>query len=394
MDTIRKKLTIQTLFYHFPFFVIDLNFEEIYIEESFKSRLIQYFSGSKIHHALLLQSESLETALPIVKACLALLFCSKKTEGVACKECPSCKKIQKNVHPDIHFSFPTVSLKSGKAPTSDDFIQHWREFNSKHLYFTPEQWTKEIAEGNKQSNITHEECKNIARKLSLKSFEGDYKVSIIYQAELLGEASNRLLKLIEEPPENTLFFLLVQDLQKILPTLLSRCQLLKIPNPSEVTLSNFLMTHWNIPKTKAQELAWQSKGRVSEAIALYQKNEDLVQSLAIEWLRKCYSFDVPHINQIIDQLQAQGRQQVGPFLSQLIELFYLTFRYQHQRLSEEHRAFPFVANFSKVLSPKKIDVIQMKINQTAYYIKRNAHMKIALFALFLEIHKQLTLKSS
>lgn len=381
------------MFYHFPFFATQLSFDEIYIDEVFKEKLIRNFSNPKMHHAYILHSNHLDTAIPIAKACSCLLFCQKRISNNSCNECHACKKIKQNIHPDIHFTFPTVSLKSGKAPISDDFIAKWRSFLSSHTYFTPNQWMDEIAEANKQGNITHAECKKISSKLGLKAFEGTYKISIIYQAELMGDGSNRLLKLIEEPPEKTIFFLLVKDINALLPTIISRCQLLKIPLPKNEQLAHILTNYCDVPTESAEKLAWQSKGIISTALKMFSEGQDEIVDIAIKWLRRCYSFDLQSIGKMVDDLNTLGRQKVSQFLTQLIDIFHLSFQHMHQNLHIEHPNFAFIQNFSKILDREKIDKIQKSINQTAYQVKRNAHLKIALFGLFLEINNQLKLKT-
>ena len=142
---------------------------------------------------------------------------------------PCLYKANQLVHPDIHFSYPVITKKAGEKPISTDFITEWREFVATNPYGNVYDWLQFIGAENKQGNITADECNDIIRKLSLKSFESEYKILIMWMPEFLGKEGNKLLKLIEEPPPNTLFILVAENEDLILPTIVSRCQLVKIP---------------------------------------------------------------------------------------------------------------------------------------------------------------------
>ena len=147
----------------------------------------------------------------------------------SCGHCAACIKAQQFIHPDIHFSFPVIPKKSGTPPVSDDYINEWREFITNYPYGNVYDWLQFLGAENKQGNITAEECNQINHKLSLKAFESNYKILIMWMPEFLGNSGNKLLKLIEEPPPDTLFIFVAQDENAILPTILSSTQLIKIP---------------------------------------------------------------------------------------------------------------------------------------------------------------------
>src|ERR1700741_3866656 len=178
----------------------------------------------------------------------------------SCGECPSCKKSAQLIHPDIHFSYPVVTKKSGSPPISTDYISEWREFIKSYAYGNVYDWLQFIGAENKQGNITAEECNDIIRQLSLKSFESDYKVLLLWMPEYLGKEGNKLLKLVEEPPPNTLFILVAENESLILPTILSRTQLVKIPVINTNELADALVSRAKISSDQAQQIAPLAEG--------------------------------------------------------------------------------------------------------------------------------------
>src|ERR1700741_440755 len=178
----------------------------------------------------------------------------------SCGECPSCKKSAQLIHPDIHFSYPVVTKKSGSPPISADYISEWREFIKNYPYGNVYDWLQFIGAENKQGNITAQECNDIIRKLNLKSFESEYKILIMWMPEYLGNEGNKLLKLIEEPPPNTLFILVAENESLILPTIVSRCQLVKIPELENKEVEEALVNRSNVNPETARQLASLSEG--------------------------------------------------------------------------------------------------------------------------------------
>ena len=158
---------------------------------------------------------------------------------------PAFQRAAQLIHPDLHFSFPVIPRKSGDKPTSNDYISEWREFISLYPYGNVYDWLQFIGAENKQGNITADECNDIIRQLNLKSFESEYKVLLLWMPEYLGKEGNKLLKLIEEPPPNTLFILVAENEEMILPTILSRCQLIKIPMPEDTEIEQALVERAN-----------------------------------------------------------------------------------------------------------------------------------------------------
>ena len=189
----------------------------------------------------------------------------------ACGTCSACIKATKLIHPDIHYCYPVIPRKTGDKPISTDYITEWRDFINKTPYGNAFDWLQHINAENKQGNITSDECNDIIRKMSLKSFESAYKILIIWMPEMLGKNGNKLLKLIEEPPPDTLFILVAENDALILPTILSRTQLIKIPILSPADIATALSDNEGTPSHKAAQIAATSEGNYHEALQQLQQ---------------------------------------------------------------------------------------------------------------------------
>ena len=183
-------------------------------------------------------------------------------------------KARQLVHPDIHFSYPVIPKKPGDKPVSSDYSAEWREFIGQYPYGNAYDWLQFIGAENKQGNITAQECNEINHKLSLKSFESGYKILILWMPEYLGNEGNKLLKLIEEPPADTLFLLVAENESLILPTILSRTQLVKIPLPETADIARALVDRSGLGAEQARQIAVLCEGNYHEALQLVRHADD------------------------------------------------------------------------------------------------------------------------
>ncbi|HSF45662.1 MAG TPA: hypothetical protein VLA58_06605, partial [Chitinophagaceae bacterium] len=278
-----------------------MKFSEVIGQSSVKHDLIGLVKGNRLSHALLFLAREGSGGLALALALSQYLVCEKvnsnasgaslfgETEPVvipddACGECPACHKAAAMVHPDIHFSYPVVPRKSGDKPLSTDYITEWREFAKTYTYGNVYDWLQFIGAENKQGNITAAECQEIIRKLNLKSFESIYKILVMWMPEYLGNEGNKLLKLIEEPPANTLFILVAQEESKILPTIQSRTQLVKIPSLETREISKALVVRTNASEDAAHQAASVSDGNYREALQTLQHAESDWEETIRSWL--------------------------------------------------------------------------------------------------------------
>src|SRR6201992_237006 len=247
-----------------------------------KQQLVELVYFNRVSHALLLLGPEGSGALPMALAFAQYIVCEKVNGkdnapaagpslfgdepaaapgnqramlADACGVCPSCVKASQLIHPDIHYSYPVIPKKAGDKPVSTDYSSEWREFVRQYPYGNAYDWLQFIGAENKQGNITAQECNDIIRKLNLKSFESKYKILIMWMPEYLGNEGNKLLKLIEEPPPNTLFILVDENEELILPTILSRCQLVKIPQLAAKDIEAALVERSGVNTTQARQIA-------------------------------------------------------------------------------------------------------------------------------------------
>ena len=235
----------------------------------------------------------------------------------SCGKCKSCVKYEKLIHPDLHFVFPVIKGKKATDPVSDTYIEEWREFVKKSPYFSINNWMDSIEVGNSQGMIFASEASEIIKKLSLKTFESDFKIMIIWLPEKMHQATaNKLLKMIEEPPEKTLFILVSEEPDKVISTILSRCQLVKIPSFTNRDIEKYLIGSFKIPVEKANDIARVSNGNISRAIELCENEDSSLANLERfkSLMRFAWKRDVLSIITWAEEISATGREAQKNFI--------------------------------------------------------------------------------
>lgn len=302
---------------------------------------------------------------------------------------PAFQRAEQLIHPDLHFSYPVIPKKSGDKPTSTDYISEWREFVKNYPYGNVYDWLQFIGAENKQGNITAEECNDIIRKLSLKSFESEYKILLLWMPEYLGKEGNKLLKLIEEPPANTLFILVAENDEQILPTILSRCQLVKIPCPENYEIEEALMTRANTPGTTAKQIAAICEGNYREALQLLQHADEDWQSLLKDWLNATLKGGPIAQVKITEELSKLGREKQKQFLRYFNHLLEQSIRLKvmgadNFAISDHEK--DFAQRLNKISSVSQQQFIIEELDKAAYYIERNANAKMLFNALTIKLY--------
>lgn len=308
----------------------------------------------------------------------------------SCGECPACTKAQQLIHPDIHFSYPVITRKPGDKPICTDFIKEWRDFILTSPYGNVYDWLQFIEAENKQGNITASECNDINRKLSLKSFESEYKILIMWMPEFLGREGNKLLKLIEEPPPNTLFIFVAENEDLILPTILSRTQLVKISALKNLEVEVALELTAGVAKEKAQQVAAVSDGNYREALQLLQHAGDDWQYLLREWLNAIIKTGPVAQVKWIDETAKLGREKQKQFLKYFIHLLEEAIRIRvispdNGQLTTTNET-DFALRLNKLCSIGQQEAIITELDKASYYIERNANAKMLFHALSIKLY--------
>ncbi len=302
---------------------------------------------------------------------------------------PSFQRAEKLLHPDLHFTYPVIAKKTGEKPKSADFISEWREFIQQFPYGNVYDWLQFIGAENKQGNITAEECNEIIHKLSLKSFESAFKVLVLWMPEYLRKEGNKLLKLIEEPPDNTLFILVAENDEQILPTILSRCQLIKIPLLFDKEIENALITRANVPAETATQIAGICGGNYREALQLLQHSDEDWHSLLREWLNAALKGGPIAQVKFVEEVAKLGREKQKQFLRYFNHLLAQSIRIKilgpdFAQLPEKERDFAIRLN--KIASVSQQQAIIEELDRASYHIERNAHAKMLFQALTIKLY--------
>jgi DNA polymerase-3 subunit delta' len=307
----------------------------------------------------------------------------------ACGVCPSCQKAQRLIHPDIHFSYPVIPKKAGDKPVSSDYSVEWREFIAQYPYGNVYDWLQFIGAENKQGNITAQECNEINRKLSLKSFESGYKILVLWMPEYLGNEGNKLLKLIEEPPADTLFLLVAENESLILPTILSRTQLVKIPLPEAADISAALIERLGLGAEQARQIAVLSEGNYHEALQLLRHADDDWQGVLRDWLNAVLKNGPVAQVKWIEEISKSGRERQKQFLryfnhvlEQAVRLRYL----DGVQLPIPEGERDIAMRLNKIADIAQQRAIIEELDNAAYYIERNAHAKMLFHALTIKLY--------
>jgi len=389
-----------------------MQFEKIIGQQEIKKHLVEMVQHNRLSHALLFLGKEGSGALPLALALAQYVVCEKvntQQQGYAalhdestnspltidhsphdsCGTCPACLKAAQLIHPDIHFSYPVVTKKSGTPPVSIDYVTEWREFIKSYPYFNVYDWLQFIGAENKQGNITAHECNDIIRKLSLKSFESLYKILIMWMPEYLGNEGNKLLKLIEEPPPNTLFILVAENESLILPTIVSRCQLVRIPALETSDIEQALVERNNIPKEQARQIAATCEGNYREALQLSENSEEDWQTLLRDWLNAILKTGPVAQTKWVEEISRLGREKQKQFLRYFNHLLEQAIRVQAMGpgnivLPENERDFALRLN--KIAGIHQQQAIIEELDRAAYQIERNANAKILFHALTIRLY--------
>ena len=314
---------------------------------------------------------------------------------------PAYQRAAQLMHPDLHFTFPVFPKKSGDKPISDDYIAEWREFITSYPYGNVYDWLQSIGAENKQGNITAEECNRIHHQLNLKSFESETKVVLIWMPEYLRKEGNKLLKLLEEPPVHTLFILVAENEEDILPTIISRCQLIKVPAPDSHEIEAALIQRAGADPARAAQIAGICEGNYREALQLLQHAENDWNSLLREWLNATMKGGPVHQLKFAEEMHKMGREKQKQMLKYFIHLLEQSIRIkimgiQQVKLGDNER--DFAERMNKITSVSQQEAVVNELEKAIYYIERNAHAKLLFQALSIKLfyiiqHKSVLLVS-
>jgi DNA polymerase III subunit delta' len=375
-----------------------MQFSDVIGQEEVKTRLVRSVKENRVSHALLFLGAEGSGNLPLALAFAQFLVCENSGGEDACGACPACVKMKKLVHPDVTFSFPVTTREKIKNPKSIDFISEWRKAVLHNPYLNYNDWISELDSENKQGNISVDESADILRRLTLKSVEAPYKIVVIWLAEKMNaSAANKLLKIIEEPPEQTFFFLVAENYEQIIPTILSRTQLVKLKKISDTEMTEALVRLHAITKDSALKIAHRSGGNYLEAVNLIHHHEEgeNENKRFLDWMRACLKMNLKSINELTLELAGTSREQQKLFLQNGLHILRecLMLNYADRSMvrfeGEELESF---RKFSPFVNAGNSEQFVEEFNRAHFHLERNANFKILFADLSLKVNRLLQVK--
>ncbi len=360
-------------------------FRDVIGLNNIKQHLIDSVSRGNVPHARLLQGPAGVGKLPLAIAYARYLMCENKGESDSCGVCPSCQKINKFAHPDLHFVFPVI-----KSKVSDEYLPEWREFLSSNKYFTINDWLDFIDAGNAQGMIYSKESEEIIKKLNRKVYEAPYKIMIVWLAEKMNiECANKLLKMIEEPPAKTVFLLITEDPENVITTIKSRCLPLKVGAILNDDMIDSIKSIYGIDEESAKSIAHIANGSFTKAISIIQSSDENKYNFDLfkKMMRASVVRNIKSIKEVANEIGGIGREKQKSFILNSLRLFR---EYYISNLNVPEMVYlngleaEFGVNFAPFVNETNIESFDDEF-QTAYQqIEQNGNARIIFLDLCLK----------
>lgn len=369
-----------------------MHFREVAGHTELKKGLIEGVSAGRIPHAQLFLGPEGSGNLALAFAYAQYISCTDKTPDDSCGACNSCRKYNQMVHPDLHFSFPFITDPKEKDETcSDVYITQWRSTFLANPYLNLFDWMAALKAEDKQPNINSFEARKIIKKLSLKAFESYFKVLIMWLPEFLGPQSNILLKLIEEPPLNTIFLLCANNEDRLLPTIISRTQLVKCKPYLQTEIADWLVINKNVETELAGNIAVMASGNIHKAIELSGEVSYTQFENFRNWLNVCVRGNYNDVQKWVDSVVENGKDSIKAFAQ--YALFVMRARLVSayniggNQLTEQE--LELVQKFAARFPEKNVEIAYRELNNVLFGIERNGNPKFILVNLTFAMRKLL-----
>lgn len=351
-----------------------------------KEHLINSVRQGLVPHARIFYGPEGVGKLPLAIAYARYLNCSNRGEDDACGECPSCHKFDKLAHPDLHFVFPVV-----KSKVSDQYLPEWREFLSKHHYFNLNDWLNFIDAQNAQGIIYSKESDEIIRKLNLKVYEAPYKIMVVWLPEKMHEScANKLLKLVEEPPEHTVFLLVSEDSENVLQTIWSRCQPLHIRAIEKEEMVGALQQKFGLTPEKARSTAHIANGSFTKAVEIIESSEhtEYFFNLFRHMMRNAFAGKIKAIKEIAGEIAGIGREMQKSYLLYSLRLFreyFVSNLQMPEMIYLNDDEWEFGQRFAPFINERNIEELNDEFSLAYRQIEQNGNAKIIFLDLCLKV---------
>ena len=358
-----------------------MQFKDVIGQSAIKQRLIQSVRENHVSHAQLFLGPAGSGKLPLALAYAQYILCPNRTETDSCGVCPTCQKMQKLVHPDLHFVVPTAATKKVKSnPESDLFMEEWREYVIQNQgYVDTSSWYTFLDVENKQGYMSVRDAASLLRKLSMKSYEGEYKIAIIWMAEKMRvDTANKLLKLLEEPPEKTVFLLIAEDQEELLATIKSRTVLVKIPSIGINEIEKALVERLGCAEQQAHNAAMISEGDWNTARHSIWKSEDRTYFFTTfqQWMRLCFRAAYSELIDFSGNIKGIGREKQKELLNYGLRIIRNSLLFNNNladivMLPEDEKVFN--SKFAPFVNPANLAQIANLFEEAIRQIERNGY---------------------
>jgi DNA polymerase-3 subunit delta' len=351
-----------------------------------KQHLIHSVQRGLIPHARMFYGMEGVGKLPLAIAYARYLNCENRGESDACGECPSCHKFNKLAHPDLHFVFPVI-----KSKVCDEYLADWRDFLLKNKYFNLNDWLNSIDAGNAQAMIYTDESKEIIRKLNLKIYEAKYKIMIVWLPEKMRlECSNKLLKMIEEPPDNTVFLLVSEELEQVLPTIQSRCQPLHVRALESEEMVAAIQQNYGLEMAAAQTVAHIANGSFRKAIEIIQSSDETKENFDffVKMMRASVMRNIKSIKEVANEIGTIGREKQKSFLLYSLRIFreyFVSNLHQPDIVYINEAEKQFGERFAPFINERNIEAFNDEFSLAYRQIEQNGNAKIIFLDICLKV---------
>jgi len=370
-----------------------MNFAQIPGQKEIKEKLLRSVKEERVSHAQLFAGPEGCGSMALALAYARYINCENRSVFDSCGTCKSCVKYEKLIHPDLHFVFPVIKGKKATDPVSDNYLEEWRDFLKRSPYFSLNNWMDSLDVGNAQGMIFASEASEIIKKLSLKTFESDFKIMIIWLPEKMHPSTaNKLLKMIEEPPEKTLFLLVSEEPDKVIPTILSRCQLVKIPSFHNSDIENYLINRFNVASDKAEDISRVSNGNITRAIELCEDEDSSLTNLERfkSLMRFAWKRDVISLINWSEDIASTGREAQKNFIYFSLRLLRENLMLSLDQLKNKlvyltGNEADFSEKFHASINQNNIFPLTEEFNLVYSHIESNGNAKIIFLDLALKV---------
>ncbi len=368
-------------------------FSEIIGLEETKSALINAVDNNHVAHAQLFLGNEGSANLALALAYSRYVNCEDKQPHDSCGNCPSCHQFNKLTHPDLQMVFPLAALeKIGKDELKAHLLKQFRLFIQQQPFGGLHEWGQFVGAENKQFNIPVDEGRSILQNIAMKPYLSPYKIVLIWLPELMNNSTaNAILKVLEEPPAQTLFLLVANDYEKLLATILSRCQMVKIRAFSDEETEQYLLSKELCEPKKAKQISKIADGNLNKATFLSGEVEDDNQAIFANWMRLCFSRKYADLLPFCDDLSKKGRENLKGLLQysmQILRDALVSSLGINDLVKQDESELKFIQNFAKSLSLERVEGIYKLLNEACLHIERNGNAKIVLFDTSIKISIQ------